>query len=636
MLTILKKAAGTWVAKVLLGLLVLSFAVWGITGASFNFASGSLASVGSQRISTLDFQRELLRETQIVGQQIGRGLTPQQAVQFGLDREVLARMINQATLDDRTETFGIGVSEDKIAEQLFDDPTFHDAEGKFDPFRYQQVLINAQLTEEDFLDAQRSSVERQQLVDGLFGGVVVPNALGDVYAAFQGESRTVKYIKLDQRDAPAPSDPTPSELDNFFKTNQAQYRAPEYRNISYIAINQNDFNNADSISDEDARAYYERNENAYRTEERRAIKRITFNSVQQATDAARELKEGLSFSDLQARMNLTDGDISLGFLTKAEVLDKKLADIAFALELNKPSDAVDGDFGKMIVVVDRIEEENVQTFEDAKAEIKRELAVDQNNRDVIAKVDEIEDARAEGSTFEEIAQRLDVKLVKTGPISREAQQENATVLLAPIPEQAAVLDEAFATDVGIENNVIEIGREGFLWFEVTEIKPARDRTLDEVHTQAIRDWKAFELEKALDKRAEDIAASVRDGGDITKVAEEEGLIVVTVDDVKRGEPATGLSGAAVQTAFQGSKDFVAVSKGTSGNQFTILQVAQVTSGTNNLDSEENDQLKDFIQSDALTVYITRVRDREGSSINAQALEYATDFDRQRHGHGYGY
>ena len=118
MLTLLRSAAGTWVAKILLGLLIASFAVWGITGASFNFATGNLASVGSVTISSTDFQRQYVSEISRLSQQFGRRLTSQQARQFGIDQQVLGQLINQAALDDRANEFSVGISDDRLAEEI--------------------------------------------------------------------------------------------------------------------------------------------------------------------------------------------------------------------------------------------------------------------------------------------------------------------------------------------------------------------------------------------------------------------------------------------------------------------------------------------------------------------------------------
>ena len=534
MLTFLKAAAGTWIAKILLGLLVLSFAVWGITGASFNFASGQLASVGSSRISTLDFQQEYIREIRRIGNQIGRPLTPTQAQQFGLDRQVLSRMINEAILDDRVNSFGIGVSQDRIADDLLTDPTFQDANGNFNAFRYQQLLINAQISEKEFLAQQEGAIERRQIVDGLIGDVTPSNTLQEALTAHTNEERDVDFIVVDARDVPSVRNPEENELEVYFNFNKSRYRAPEYRSLVYLALDAEDLGDSSSISEDEVRDLYDREKQRYSTAEKRNIQRITFNNPSEASAAAIKLKNGTSFPDLLSELSLNDEDVSLGLLEKTAILDSKLADTAFSLPLNTPSEVIDGDFGKVIVYVDQIEEAKTESFDTVKDAIRSELLASRNSLDLQNRVDEIEDARAAGNTFEEIAQRFNMTLVSVSDVASSGALSAGGEIDENTPVLTTLLDEAFNTDVGVENDFLEVGRTGYLWFEVTDVKPARDRTLEEVQAQVLQDWRNQELTTAVTKKAEEIHTKLADGKTLRALAESEGLLVRKAEGCQTG------------------------------------------------------------------------------------------------------
>lgn len=633
MLTLLRSAAGTWIAKILLGLLILSFGVWGITGASFNFASGSLATVGTVTIKTADFQREYFAEINRVGQQIGRRLTTAQARQFGLDRQVLARMLNQASLDDRTDAFSLGISEDRLAETILKDPIFQDAKGDFDSFRYQQLVRSVGLSEDLFLASQRRAYERQQIVDTLIADIAIPKVLSDAIKTHASEERTIDYIEIDVRDIDPVQNPENAALDTYFMDNKSTYRAPEYRSLQYFALQGADLGNADKVTDADARTYYNASKARYTTVEKRAIRRINFETEAKARDALEKIKAGSSFDDLMTQLKLTNGDVNLGTFEKTGILDKRLAEAAFNLPEKTPSDLVNGDFGKMIVYIDTIKGGSTQSFKDVSASIKSELAAEANNRELIEKLDLIEDDRAGGSTMREIAAKFSLKLITVKDVALSGVLSAGGEISDKTPALNKLLDEAFASDTGIENDVIEIGRDGFLWFEVTDLKPARDRTITEVKAQVKSDWIEAETTKAVKLLSEELVASLSQGKTMKALAEELGRPVGHADNVRRNAVVDGLSSSAVAIAFKGPKGFVTTANGERNNQAFVLQVAEIiTPQVNRADKQAEETLISELQNDILGTYIEMIREREGSSINVEAVNYATDIEGQQ-GHG---
>lgn len=635
MLTFLRSAAGTWIAKILLGLLIASFAVWGITGASFNFATGNLATVGSVKISSIDFQRQYVGEISRVSQQFGRQLTSQQAQQFGIDQQVLGRLINQAALDDRANEFGIGISDDRLAEEILKDPAFVDAEGNFSAGRYQQILYSNQFTESQFLEEQRRTYARRQIVDALTQDVVVPNVLKEAVSLHTNEERTIEFIELDSRDIQAVSNPDDTTLSTYFTENKLRYRAPEYRSVKYLTVLTSDFGWESKITDETAQAYYEANKSRFETPEKRTIRRITFDTAAKAQEAADKIKAGKSFDEVAAELGLTKGDLEFGTSTKAALIDQKLADAAFGLEVGKPSKAVATDFGQVILIVDAVEGGATQGIDQSLDAIKKELAADQNNRELSTKLDQIEEARLAGETFEEISEKLKVKLITVTDVAKSGALAVGGEIDANTPALNNLLDEAYQTDVGVENDVIEVGRDGYLWFEVTDVKEARDQTLDEVKSRVLDDWLAAETDKAVAAEAERIVAKMKEGRAIQALALEVAKEVQTVSGVKRGEPADGLSGPAVALAFNGAEGFITTATGDQANQVFVLHVKEVKVPKAEATETGTEQVLQAIQNDVIETYLVRVRNREGTSINAEAIALATDLDRQ-HGGGHGH
>lgn len=636
MLTFLRSAAGTWIAKILLGLLIASFAVWGITGASFNFASGNLATVGSVTISSTDFQRQYVSEISRLSQQFGRRLTSQQAQQFGIDQQVLGQLINQAALDDRANEFSIGISDDRLAKEILKDPVFLDGEGNFSRGRYQQILYSNQFTESQFLDVQRRTYARRQIVDALTQDVAVPNVLKEAVSLHTNEERTIEFLELDSRDIQAVSNPDDTTLSTYFTENKLRYRAPEYRSLKYLVVLTSDFGGESKITDEAARTYYDANKSRFETPEKRSIRRITFDTVAKAQEASDKIKAGKTFDEVATELELNTDDLDLGSSTKSALIDQKLADVAFGLEVGKPSEAVATDFGQAIIIIDAVEGGSSQGFDELLGDIKKELAAEQNNRDLTTKLDQVEEARLAGDTFEEISKNLSIKIATVADVAKSGALASGGEIDETTPALNNLLDEAYQTDVGVENDVIEVGRDGYLWFEVTDVKEARDQILDEVKSRVVADWIASETDKAVADEADRIIAKMKEGRAIQALALELAKEVKTVSGVKRGEPAQGLSGPAVALAFNGAEGYITTAAGDQANQVFVLRVKEVNVPKAKATEAGNEQVLQAIQNDVIETYLVRVRNREGTSINAEAIAIATDLDRQQHGGGHNY
>jgi len=146
MLRGIRKASANWLGRavmgVVMGLLALSFAVWGINDIFHGFGRSTLAKIGGTEISIEQFRQIYNERLQQIGRQFGRPLTPEQANAFGLDRQVLGEMVSEAGLDQRARQMGLGLSDANVVQHLTNDPMFQ-TNGHFDRVRFELMLRNA-------------------------------------------------------------------------------------------------------------------------------------------------------------------------------------------------------------------------------------------------------------------------------------------------------------------------------------------------------------------------------------------------------------------------------------------------------------------------------------------------------------
>ena len=219
------------VMAVVMGVLIVSFGVWGIADIFKGFGQSSLAKIGKTEISTEQFRQIYTDRLQQLGRSFGRPLTMEQARAFGLDRQVLQQTIAEAALDEEARRMGLGQSEAETMRMIYADPNFKGLSGKFDPARFQAAIRQFGYTEQRYLAEQRRLGLRRQIAGTISAGLEPPKVLIDALTRFQNEQRSIEYLKLDAAQAGTIDPPSPETLAAYFEDHKTQFRAPEYRKI---------------------------------------------------------------------------------------------------------------------------------------------------------------------------------------------------------------------------------------------------------------------------------------------------------------------------------------------------------------------------------------------------------------------
>ncbi|WDZ78280.1 SurA N-terminal domain-containing protein [Ensifer adhaerens] len=586
MLEFLRTAAQTWVVKGLLVILVLSFMVWGGSSLTMTNQSDAVVVVGDVKVKAPEFR--LSYETMLAqaSRQLGTRLTPQQARAFGIEQRVYSQVVAGAALDQLADDMNLGLSQDRLAKLIADDPAFHSVNGQFDRLTFSSVLRNAGLREQDYINSQSQTAIRSQIVDALSDGYAAPKVLTDAIGAYRHEKRTVDYLLLSNANIDAVKAPGDDVLTPWYDARKANYRAPEYRKVSYVKLEPVDVADTATVTDDEMRAEYDRRKESFRTVATRTIEQLTFPSRAAADAAAAKLSSGTSFDDLVKAEGKTSADVLLGEFTKDRVPDAKVAEAAFALAADGGvSPVVDGAFGPVILRVTNIRPEAVRSFDEVKEELRKDIALSAASEEVMRLHDKIEDERASGAPIKEVADQLKLKLVTIDAIDATGKDKNGDDV-AGLPEQAALLQEVFKADVGAETLPVNVGRDGYVWFDLDEVTPARDRTLDEARDEIGADWMAEQQRAALAKKAGELKQRLEQGAKLADIANELGLTVETKSGLMRSTSDAALSPAAVVAAFSGPNGFVTNAAGIGGEGQVLLQVTAVE------DSGPTDALQD--------------------------------------------
>jgi peptidyl-prolyl cis-trans isomerase D len=623
MLDSLRRGAKTWVAKLLLGLLVLSFGAWGIADVFRNTGVPVVAEVGNTEIEAATFQRQYQRQVQAFSRQIGQPVTPEMATAFGVPQRVLSQLMADAALTGTAKDYGLGVSNTALAKEIADDPALRpQGAPAFDRVYFTQLLAQNGLTEAAYVADRRVDSLRRQLFEGLVGGTAAPKALVEAAYRYTNETRQVDYVTLTAAAVQPIPAPTETELSTWFEDHKAEFQAPELRTVDILAVTPEAIADPSAITDDDARKEYDRTKAQYVVPEQRQVAQILFPTTEEAAAADAKIKSGTSFEQILAERSLKPEDVDLGLITKDKIIDPEVAETAFRLSLNEVSAPVTTSFGAALVRVSNIVPKSVKPFESVSAEIKKTLAIRAAERSVLETHDEIEDARAGGATLAEIATRfkltsrtIEVDASGNGP-------DGAPV--ADIPEGKTLVDAAFASDEGAENDPLQSGR-GFIWYDVAKVAPARERPLTEVNDKAVAAWTVEETDKRLTKKADDLAAALRNGGDFAALAAAAGAEVKSTEAFARTADLPALGAPGIDAAFGGPEGHVGTVEGADRSRIVLKVKAAVVPPffAEAADAVEATQrFAGDLQNSLITQYIDELQTKLGTTVNQQILDSA--------------
>src|SRR6202049_2155321 len=358
MLRGMRKASSNWLGKaiisVVMGVLIISFGVWGIADIFRGFGQSTLAKVGHTEISANEFRQLYTEKLQQIGRQFGRPLTMDQARTFGLDRQLLQQTIAEATLDEEARRLGLGQSDAETMRVIFGDPNFKGVGGAFDPARFQAMIRQFGFTEQRYVADQRRVSLRRQIAGTISAGLEPPKVLIEALSRFQNETRSIEDVKLDAAQAGPVDTPSPETLASYFDDHKTQFRAPEYRKISIVAITPEGIGKWSEVSDEDAKKVFEQRRDKLGTPELRQVSQIVFPNAEEAMAARNRIASGLSFDDLAKERGLNPSDVALGPIAKS-AMDPAMADAAFTLQSGEVSQPAQGKFGVALVKIGKIE-----------------------------------------------------------------------------------------------------------------------------------------------------------------------------------------------------------------------------------------------------------------------------------------
>lgn len=613
-----------------MGLLVVSFAIWGIADIFRGYGTQTLVRVGDTEITPQDYmrtQREVLRS---MSSSAGRTLSLQEAREQGLDKRVLERLIGGAALDTHAKHLGLNISDKALLEIIKNDPAFKDSTGNFNPIALQQALRNLDMSEQGYLAVEREQNLRRQLLSTVGRSATTSPIFLEAFNDYNNETRSLRYVVVPRTAAGALPDPTDDDLKRYYDNHRAKFTQPEFRKVGVLTVTPETVKDKVEITDTDLKAAFEREKEKLGTPERRKVEQLAFPDKAAADAAYQKVQSGTDFVALAKEQGLSESDIDLGLLKRAEMADAAIADAAFKLEKDKVSEPVTGELGKTVLLrVTEIEAGKDVTFEEAKPDLEKKLLKERAQTAIFDLHDRIEDERASGTQLSEVATKFNIPYQLFDQVDRRGQASDGTT--PALPQKTELLNAVFATDVGVENDPLDAKDEGLVWYEVLGVTPEQLKPFDQVKQKLVEDWRVDEERNRMAKYTDGLVKQLNDGKTLEDLAKDLNAQILASEPLKRNGMTVNILPNAMLQAF-------ALPQGGYGSAPTgvdegriVFQVDKVAPPAP-LDEATLNQLKgrlaNFVGEDIIGEYFTALEERYGVHVNQQALAKLTGSENQ--------
>ncbi len=622
MLQTLRKGASTWVVRLFLGILMVSFGI-GIWQGNSLFRSSkddTVASVGGTDVATRSFQIAFDRELRRLQTQLGGAFTREQALTFNVQGAVLSELISDATVTEAARSFGMRVPDDLVAREIAALPAFQDFTGKFDAARFGQVLRQAGMTEAMLTDQVRRELLRAQLYGPAASGARTPEVVAAALYRYQNERRVIDYFTV----APAAVGkvPTPDQaaIDDYYKANPQAFTAPEYRAVTLLVVDPAAVAKTVTPSEDEIAAAYEEHKAEYVVEEQRDIQQMVLKTKEEGDAALAKLQAGADFAAVaKETAGVAEADTKLGLVTK-DGLPLELADAVFGAAEGAVGGPVESPLGFHVFKVLKVVPGTTKPLAEVHDQLRDGLALEGATGKVAEIGKSLQDEMAGGATLEEAGQRLNLPVLKVAAIDSNSLDADGKPVEG-LPKAETLLSSLFQAESGRDGDMLDTEGGGYVIGRVDSVTPAALRPLDTVKDKVIAAWQSQERKTLQKKLADDLVAAVNGGKAIEEAAKSIGAVPGTVGPGTRSNDPifAALPPALVKALFGLDKGKATAAPAADGDDMVVAAVKSIEVSDPAADAAGvkavAEKMRGDYAGDLAAIFESDLRERFGLHIN---------------------
>jgi peptidyl-prolyl cis-trans isomerase D len=559
MISSFRKLSKSWVAPIIVGLIVLSFVIVGTTDFLGGGAqTGPVVKAGSREVTQVEYRRIVDQQLQAYREQSGQSLTMQDVVAQGGHIQILDGLAETEGFFAWAWRAGLRPGAELIAQQIREFPVFfNQITGQFDPAQYAQALAEQNLTEAQFEQEIRDQLAASHYGAALYAGMRLPRIYGAALAAQALHTRDGSWFVVTPAMAGETPAPTEEQLQAFLTENADQLRQPEFRTISLVVFGPAPDAAAPAVTDAQIQERFEFRRESLSQPETRTFTTLTTRDAETAAAVAAALRAGQSAAQVAEANDIQP--VEYDNRPRSAVTDPAVAAAAFGMESGQVSDPVASALGQTVIQVRAVTPGEAATLENSRDAIVAELREEAARGATYDSVEQFEQSRQDGASLAEAVEAANARIIDLPPFTEDGRLPNGQPLNAPEP----VLRNAFTLEEGGESDVIDAGQGQYFVVRVNDIRPAAMPELEEVRDMLTQGWMQRETSRRLAAFTDQLAGRIRGGESIAAVAASVNAQLTTRTGLQQNEEVQeevgqgvlrGLFSQGAEQVFTGQQD----------------------------------------------------------------------------------
>ncbi|MDE1461090.1 SurA N-terminal domain-containing protein [Spartinivicinus poritis] len=629
MLQGIRDNAQSWITKVIVILIIFSFAIFGLESIRLVATNNGVATVNGVDISPQEVQRAMTFQRNQLIQQMGDNFDPSLINEDELRSGAIESLINEQILVQAAEEAGMYVTDQVINEYILQNPSFQ-VEGKYSKERFQLAISSLGLSPQQFRQYLRQQVLVNQYTIGVSASdFVLDNEINTVLKLDQ-QTRSIQYLTLQLDKIKAEVKPTEDEIKAYYEANKDDFKTPEQIQVDYVVLDRAKYLEAIEVSDKEVQERYDAlvADLEKEAKKRRQVAHILFEinddlTEEKAKALADEVKQKLANGEDFAKLAKAyssdkvsaekGGDLGVvekGFF--GEEFDLALAD----LKEGEVSEPVKNDFGYQIIKVTGVDKAKIPSIAEKKDEIVKSLKQEKVELAFAEKKEEFGLKAYESDSLTALADEFELA-VQT---SDYFDANGGKGLFA----NKALVNEAFSEEVvqDSENSkAIEVDEGKWVVVRLKDRKLAAIKPLDQVTETVKTAITNKQAEEKMNAQVEQLLAQLKEGKTLESVATEAGLELKKAENIKRS--AANLPRQLIAESFKmprPSEDKQSFSQATLlGGNMAIIALNSVKTPEK---VKEDGQQKQFIAR-----YLTDQQGRQMTASLQQNLRESAEIER---------
>ena len=550
MLDLLRRNASGPFGLTLIILLVLAFSVWGIGDIFRNYDVGTLARIGDREVDSQEFLFRYNREINRISNELERFVSNEEARDSGIDIQILTNLLVEKTLNSSADKMKLRPSDKSLTERLKNTNSFRNAFNQFDKNVFNQVLRQNGITEDLFFSMERDSIAQAQIYRALFENLNISKEFSNLIHRFQNEDRSVDYLVLNTNTENVdPYEINNQELLNYYNNNKDNYKSESKRDFTLLTLLKSEISSLIEVEEEIIKEIYENNLSDYETPEKRTYYVIPFNSSEEVNLALSNFKENTDINNIIVSRGLSIEDVLQSSLSLEEGLNDAISNKAFEVDKNILAGPVQGPFGPTLIYVTKIESSLKKTFLEVKEKIEQDYKSGETQDKIYEIYNIIEDQRAAGLTFEEIALENNLKLSQYSSVNNNGSNfSNSNIDLTL---RNSIIETIFDSDIGLEMDPLEDQNGNVVFIRVDNIDEERllnfDNVQKEVRSDIINQRQKKELEDISFQYLDDINKNINN---LEQISDNLNVAILKRDNLSRYSFDEVFSRSAIEEIFK--------------------------------------------------------------------------------------